>query len=176
MVFVVVQSLSFVWFFVTPWTIACQTSLFLTISQSLLKFMSIESVMPSNHLILCHPLLLLPSVFPSIRVYSNKSALYIRWPKYGASASASVLPIIMQDWFPLELTDLIFFQSKGLSSVFSNTMKEEWDPNKTKRFLAGVGGLCQLQFKKRCVHSVFIAALCTIAKAWGNPNIHWWMN
>ena len=77
-----VQSLIYVRFFVTPWTTACQTSLFITNSQSLLKFMSIESVMPSNHLILCHPLLLLHSVFPSIRVFSNESVLRIRWPKY----------------------------------------------------------------------------------------------
>ena len=68
--------------FVTPWTAACQASLFLTIFRSLLKPMSIQSVMPSNHLILCHPLLLLPSIFLSIRVFSNESALCIRWPKY----------------------------------------------------------------------------------------------
>ena len=66
----------------TPWTAACQASTSFTISQSLLKLMSIESVMPSNHLILCHPLLLLPSIFPSIRVFSNELALCIRWPKY----------------------------------------------------------------------------------------------
>ena len=77
-----VQSLSRVWLFVTPWTAACQASLSITNSQSLLKLMSIELVMPSNHLILCHPLLLLSSIFPSIRVFSNESALYIRWPKY----------------------------------------------------------------------------------------------
>ena len=71
-----------VWLFVTPWTAAHQASLSITNSQSLLKLMSIESVMPSNHLILCHPLLLLPSIFPSIRVFSNESALCIRWPKY----------------------------------------------------------------------------------------------
>ena len=66
----------------TPWTAARQASLSFTISQSLFKLMSIESVMPSNHLILCHPLLLLPSIFPSIRVFSDESALHIRWPKY----------------------------------------------------------------------------------------------
>ena len=68
--------------FVTPWTAACEASLSITNSQSLLKVMSIELVMPSNHLILCRPLLLLPSIFPSIRVFSNESVLYIRWPKY----------------------------------------------------------------------------------------------
>ena len=77
-----VLSLSHVQLFAIPWTAACQASLSFTISQSLLKLMSIELVMPSNHLILCHPLLLLPSVFPSIRVFSNESALCIRWPNY----------------------------------------------------------------------------------------------
>ena len=78
----VVQSLSCVPVFGTPWTAAHQASLSFTISQSLLKLMSIELVMPSNHLILCHPLLLLPSIFPSIKVFLNESALHIRWPKY----------------------------------------------------------------------------------------------
>ena len=73
------------------WTAECQASVSFTISQSLLKFRSIESVMPSNHLILCRPLLLLPSIFPSIRVFSNQSALYIRWPKYW-SFSFSISP------------------------------------------------------------------------------------
>ena len=79
---VVVQFLSRVLLFVTPWTAACQASLSFTISRSLLKLMFIKSVMPSNHLILCHPLLLLPSIFPSIKVFSNESVLHIRWPKY----------------------------------------------------------------------------------------------
>ena len=79
---IVVQSLSRVQLFVTPWTVACQVSLSFTISRSLLKLMSIELVMPCNHLIFCCPLLLLPSVFPSIRVFSSKLALCIRWPKY----------------------------------------------------------------------------------------------
>ena len=87
-----VQSLSHVRLFATPWTAACQASLSIANSQSLPKLMSIESVMPSNHLILCCPLLLLPSIFPSIRVFSNESALHIRWPKYwsfGISISSS---------------------------------------------------------------------------------------
>ena len=75
-----VQLLSCVRFFETPWTAACEASLFITNSRSLLKLMSIESVMPSNHLILCHPFLLLPSIFPSIRVFSNESVLCIKWP------------------------------------------------------------------------------------------------
>ena len=77
-----VHSLSCVQLFVTPWTAAHQASLSITNSQSLLKLMFIKSVISSNHLILCHPLLLLPSIFPSIRVFSNESVLHIRWPKY----------------------------------------------------------------------------------------------
>ena len=86
-----VQSLSCVWLFATPWTAALQASLSITNSWSLLKLMSIESVMPSNHLILCHPLLLPPSIFPSIRVFPNESALLIRWPNYW-SFSFSISP------------------------------------------------------------------------------------
>ena len=86
-----VQLLSHVRLFATPWTAAHQASLFLTNSWNLFKLMSIESVMPSNHLILCHPLLLLPSIFPSIRVFSNEWALLIKWPKYWSS-SFSISP------------------------------------------------------------------------------------
>ena len=88
---VVVQSLSHVQLFAIPWTAAHQASLSITNSQSLLKLMSIESVMPSNHLILCCPLLLLPSIFPSIRVFSNESTVRMRWPKYW-SFSFSIIP------------------------------------------------------------------------------------
>ena len=114
-----VESLRRVQHFVTLWTAARQASLTITNSWSLLKLTSIESVMPSNHLILCRPLL--PSVFLSIRVFSNESVLDIRWPKYWASASASVFPMNIQDWFPLGLTGLISLQSKGLSRIFSST-------------------------------------------------------
>ena len=113
-----VQSLSCVRLFVTPWTAAHQASLSITNSQSSPKPMSIESVMPSNHLILCHPLLLLPPIFPSIRVFSNESALRIRWPQYWSfgfnicpSNEHPVLISFMMDWL----------QSKGLSRVFSST-------------------------------------------------------
>ena len=99
-----VQSLSWVWLFATPWTVAHQASLSITNSWSLPKPMSIELVMPSNHLILCRPLLLLPSILPSIRVFSNETALCIRWPNIGVSASASVLPMNTQDWSPLGWT------------------------------------------------------------------------
>ena len=85
------QSLSRVRLFATPWTPACQVSLSIISSQSLFKLMLIESVMPSNHRIICQPLLLLPSIFPSIRVFSNESVLHIRWPKYW-SFSFSIIP------------------------------------------------------------------------------------
>ena len=117
-VIIIVQSLSHVWLFVTSWTIACQVPQSSTISWSLLKFMSIESVMLSKQLIQLSPLLLLPSIFPSIKVFSNELALCIRWPKYGASSSATVLPMKSQGWFPIRLTGLIFLLSKGLSRVF----------------------------------------------------------
>ena len=103
---VVVQSLSRVLLFVTTWTVARQTSLSFIISQSLLKLMSIELMIPSNHLILCRPLLLLPSIFPSIRVSSNESALYIRRPKYWSfsispSNEYSGLISFRMDWLDL---------------------------------------------------------------------------
>ena len=109
---VVVQPLSQVQLFATPWTAACQASLSFSISQSLLKLMSIESVMPSNHLILYRPLLLLPSIFPSIRVFSNNSALCIRWPKcwsFSFSISPfSVYSVLTIFW--LCISQLIIFQ------------------------------------------------------------------
>ena len=117
---VVVQSLSCVWLFAIPWIAARQASLSFTIFRGLLKLMSVESVMPSNHLILCHPLLL-PLIFPSIRVSSNKSFFASGGQSIGTSASASVLPMNIQDLFPLWSTGLISLQYKGLSRVFSNT-------------------------------------------------------
>ena len=103
-----VQLLSCVLLFATPWTAACQSSLSITNSRSLLKLISIRLVMPSNHLILCCPLLLLPSIFPSIRVFSNESALPIRWPKYWSfsfsfspSNEYSGLISLRIDWFDL---------------------------------------------------------------------------
>ena len=119
--FSLVQSLSCVRLFVTPWTAAHQASLFITNSRSLLKLISIELVMSSNHLILWHPLLLLPSVFHSIRVFSNESALCMRWPKYW-SFSFNISPSNEHPGrSPLEWTGWISSQSKGLSRVFSNT-------------------------------------------------------
>ena len=107
--------------FATPWIAARQASLSITNSWSSPKLMSIESVMPSSHLILCRPLLLLPPIPPSIRVLSNESTVLMRWPGIGVSASASVPPMNTQDWFPLGWTGWISLQSKGLSRVFSNT-------------------------------------------------------
>ena len=141
---VVVQSLSHVRLLATPWTVAHQLFLSSTFSLNFLKLMSVESVMPSNHLILCWPLLLLPSIFPNSRniekiffpilsqhweniflnlsqLFSNELALCIRWPKYW-SFSFSISPSSeCQGWFPIELTGLISLQSNGLSRVFSNT-------------------------------------------------------
>ena len=116
-----VHLLSRVWLFATLWTAACQASLSITNSRSLPKLMSIESVMPSNHFILCHPLLLLPSIFPNIRVFSKESALLIRWPKYWSfrfnispSKEHPGLISFRMDWL-----DLLAFQRT--SRVFSNT-------------------------------------------------------
>ena len=120
-IFSSVHSLSRVWLFATPWTAACQASLSITNSRSLFKLMSIMLVIPSNHLILCCLLLLPPSIFPSIRVFSNELVLCIRWTNFAVSASASVLPVNIQDWFPFGWTGWISLKSKGLSRVFSNT-------------------------------------------------------
>ena len=115
------QSLSRVWLFATPWIAARQASLSNTNSRSSLRLTSIESVMPSSHLILCRPLLLLPPVPPSIRVFSNESTLHMSGQSTGVSALASFLPKKSQGWSPWEWTGWISLQSKGLSRVFSNT-------------------------------------------------------
>ena len=115
------QSLTRVWLFVTPWTIAHQFPLSSTISLSLLKFMSIESVMPSNHLILCF----CPQFFPASGSFPVSQLFASGGQSSGASATASVLPVNIQDWFPLGWTGWISFQSKGLSRVFSNTTVEK---------------------------------------------------
>ena len=129
---------------VTPWTAACQASLSITNSWSPLKLLSIELVMPSNHLILCRPLLLC-SIFPSIRVFSSESALYIRCPSTRASVSSSVLPVNIQDWFPSGLTGWISLLSKGLPRLFSNTTVQK--------------------------HQFFSAQL----SLWSNSHIHRWL-
>ena len=116
-----VQSLSHVQLFATPWIAARQTSLSITNTQSPPKPMSIQLVMPSNHLMLCCPLLLLPSIFPSIRVFSNDQFFASGGQSIGVSASASVLPMNTQDWSPLGWTSWISLLSRGISRVFSNT-------------------------------------------------------
>ena len=117
-----VQSLSHVWLFGTPWTAARQAFLSITSSRSPLKLMSIESVMPSNHLILCHPLLLLPSIFPASGAFPMS---HFFASGIGVSTSASVLPMNIQDWFPLGWTCWISLQSKGLSRVLSNIIVQK---------------------------------------------------
>ena len=123
-----VQFLSCGRLFETPWTAACQASLSITNSQSLLKVMSIELVIPSNNLILCPLLYLPPSIFPSIRIFSKWVSFFASsGQSIGVSASTSVLPMNIQDWFPLGWTGWIFVQSKGLSRVFSNTtVQKHW--------------------------------------------------
>ena len=127
-----VQLLSSVRLFATPWTAACQASLSITNSQSLLRLMSIELVMPHNHLILCHPLLLLPLIFPSIRVFFNESGLHIRWPKYSSfsfssslSSEYSGLISFRIDWFDLPaiqgtLNSSLTLQFKSINSLALN--------------------------------------------------------
>ena len=135
------QSLSRVQLFVTPWIPALQASLSITNSQSSPRLTSIESAMPSNHLILCCPLLLLPSVFPGIMVFSNESVLHVRCPEYW-SFSFSISPSSEysvlnsnQTWNPSDLTGLISLLSKGLSRVFSNITVQKHQFFSTQPFL-----------------------------------------
>ena len=129
--YVVVQSLSYVRLFATPWTAAYQTSLSFTVSQSLLKLMSIKSVMPSNHLIFCRPPLLLPSIFPSNRVFSNESALRIRWPKYW-SFSFNISP-------PSEYSGVISFRMDWLDLlVAQGTLKSLLQHHSSKASIMGL--------------------------------------
>ena len=115
------ESLSHVWLFVTPWTAAHQASLSLPLSWSLPKFMSVELVMLPNHLILCHPPLFLPLIFPSIGVFSNESAICIRWPEYWSLSFSISRSNEHPGLISLERTGWISLQSKGLSRVFNNT-------------------------------------------------------
>ena len=138
--FVVVQSLSCVLLFATPWTAAPQASLSFTISRSLLKFMSIELMISSNHLVLCHPFLLLPSIFPSFRVFSNESVLCIRWPKdwsfsYSISSSNeySGLISLRMDWLDLLAVQGTFKSSPSpqFKSINSSTLGHLYSPTLT---------------------------------------------
>ena len=141
--FAAVQLLSLVQLFATPWTAGRQASLSLTIYWGLPKLMSIESVMPSNHHIFCHPILFLPSIFPASsgkdlsRVFSNESGLQVAsgGQSIGASASVSVLTMNIQGWFPLRLTGLISLLSKGLLRVFSSTIAWKHQFFSTQPFL-----------------------------------------
>ena len=136
-IFSSVQLLSRVWLFATPWTAVCQASLSITNSQSLLELMSIELVMPSNRLIFCHPLLLLPSIFASIRVFSNESVLCIRWPEYW-SFSFSISPCdeysglisFRVDWFDLLVVQETQESSptSQFKSINSSALSFLWSP------------------------------------------------
>ena len=131
---VVVQSLSRVQLFVTSWTTVCQASLSFTSSWSSLRLMSIESVMPSNHLNLCHPLLL-PSIFPASGSFPMTWLFASSGQSIGASASASVLLMNIQGWFPLGLTGLISLLSRGLSKIFSSIIVQRHQFFGTQPFL-----------------------------------------
>ena len=136
---VVVQVLSCVGLLATPWTSACRASLSITLSQSLLKLMSIESVMPSNHLILCNPLLLLPSIFPGIRIFSNESVLHIRWPNYwsfsiSSSNEHSGLISFRIDWLdPLAVQGTLksLLQTPQYKSISSSMLSFLYGPTLT---------------------------------------------
>ena len=142
-----VHSLSHVRLFVTPWSAACQASLSITISRSSPKPTSIRLVMPSKHLILCCPLLLLPSVFSSIRVFSDESILH-SGQGIRASALASILPMNIQGWFPLGLTGLTFLLSKGLSRVFSSTTIQKHQFSSAQPSLWSNSHICTWLLKK----------------------------
>ena len=132
--------------------------------------MSIESVMPSNHLILCCPLLLSPSIFHSIRVFSNESPLRIRWPKYCVSASTSVFSMNIQAWFPLGLTGWISLLSKGLSRVFSNTTVQKHQFFSTQLSLWSISHIFNSHL---CyVSSVIQWWLCSVSSSFQDPG--WW--
>ena len=132
--------------FVTSWTVTHQASLSSTISQSLLKLMSIESVVLANHLILCRSLLLLPSIFPSIRVFSN--GWLFTSDDWSIGASASALAMTIQGWFPLRLTGLISLQSRGLSRVFFNTTIGKHQFFGTQPFLWSDSHICTWLLEK----------------------------
>ena len=141
MMWVVVQPLSRVCLFVTPWTAACQPSLSFTISWSLLKLMSVELVMPLNHLLLCHPLLLLPSIFPSIRVFSNELALHIWWPK-GWSFSFSIKP--SNEYSGLSSFRIGWFDLLAVQGTLKNLLQHD----NLKAFILQHSGLFMVHFRQ----------------------------
>ena len=160
---VVVQSLNRAWFFFNPWTKACQASLSFSISHRFLILMSTELVMPSI-LSSLHPLFLLPSIFPSIRVFSNESALHIRWPILELPASASILSVNIQGCIPLGLTGLISLLSKGLLKVFSRTMIQKHQSKKNTQ-------KTKTNKQKKQKHQSFGAQ----HSSWSNSHIHTWL-
>ena len=145
---IVNQLLSRFWLFATPWTAVCQAPLSFTLFQSLLRFASTELVMLSNHLIPCHPLLLLPSVFPSIGVFSSESALCIDGQSIRALAMSLILSMNIQGWFPLGLTGLISLQSKGLSVVFFSTTVRKHQFFSAQRSLWSSSHICTWLMEK----------------------------
>jgi len=164
-----VQLLSHVQLFATPWTAGCQASLSLTNSQSLLKLMSIESVIPSNHLILCHPLLLLPLIFPSIRVFSNESVLRIKWPKYwsfsfsiSSSSEHSGLISFGTDWLDLLAVQghtsfycvLFYLYARALHRYYLLLIESLWQ--------ALVEQTYQSHFSNSILYSCLCVTLCVI--------------
>ena len=169
--FTSVQSLSPIWLFATPWTAAHQASLSITNSGSLFKLMSIESVMPFNHLILCRPLLHLPSIFPSIRVFSNESVLHIRWPKFWRS-SFSTSPSNKH-------SRLISFRI--LLGLISCSSSDSQESSPTSQFMLRFdrkqqNSVKQLSFSKRYInflkkHQFFDTQL----SLWSNSHIHTWL-
>ena len=196
-----VQSLSHVRLFATPWIAACQASLSITNSLSLLKLMSIESVIPSSHLILCHPHLLLPPIPPSIRVFSNKSAFRIRWPKY-CSFSLNISPSkehpglisFRMDWLALiavqgTLKSLLQHHSSKASilrhSAFFTVKLSHPYMTTGKIIVYYLPSNSTLEYKhqrigrkvlKKCWNVFVIATLFSTAKKWRHSNVHWQMS
>ena len=150
---------SHVWLFATPWTVGGQASLFFTISWILLKFVSIELMMPSSHLTLCHPFLLMPSIFPSVSLFLSQL-----FASDGQSTrvwtSASVLPVNIQDWFSLGLTGLISLLSKGLSRVFSSTTVWKYQFFGIQPSLWSLSHICTWQLRKTLTRWTFLAKWC----------------
>ena len=143
LIHVVVQSLSSVWLFATPWTAGHQSSLSFTISRSLLRLMSIEPVMPSNHLNLCQPLLFLPSIFPSIRIFSSEPALHIRWPKY---CSFSISP-------SNEYSGLISFRMDWVDLLaVQGTLKSLLHHHNSKASVLGCSAFSHPSHSLTCIH------------------------
>ena len=160
-----VKSLSRVWLFATPWTAARKASLSITNSWSLLNLTSIQSVMPSNHLILCHPLPLRLQYFPASGSFQMSHFFASGGQSIGLSASASVLQMNIQDWFPLGWTGWIFLQSKRLSRVFSNTIAQKHQFFSTQLSLQSNSHICTWERVSWTERRSILRET--------SPNIHW---